>query len=399
MDLFAASGIDLPRSGGRKRGRALAPRSLRTPLFAHKVIEEARGRAAFAPTEEQLKAAADYARRAKKSFGKLKEEAVRPIFCTVVLEKLLGYKTADPDAIYSLAYERPIRHGAVDVALGRFDERSGLNDIIAPFELKGPATVDLDAPMPGRGRSPVQQAWDYAVDSPGARWVLVSNCLEIRLYGFGRGREAYEVFDLASLDHEDEYARLWLMLSADRLIGGALDQLLRDADNAFRDITNELYKQYKELRNRNNSAKFLHSGIGTYLLRSFAAPSRRPRGIRSFRCAKAMKRIRSRIFCAGSIAASRARFGPSAPSCRKPIRRAVDVGNTRLNVWPYNGGLFAEDPAIEGVDLPDKLAEDIAELGRCGRSPLSIPHVDRAPFLWRHSMRLRANIGALTQSA
>ena len=44
MDLFASAGIDLPPSGGRRSGKAVAPRSLRTPLFAHKVIEDAIGR-------------------------------------------------------------------------------------------------------------------------------------------------------------------------------------------------------------------------------------------------------------------------------------------------------------------------------------------------------------------
>ena len=58
--------------------------------------------------------------------------------------------------------------------------------------------------MPGRGKTPVQQAWDYAIDVPGAKWVLVSNCLEIRLYGFGRGRDAYELFDLTRLDDPEE---------------------------------------------------------------------------------------------------------------------------------------------------------------------------------------------------
>jgi hypothetical protein len=364
MDLFAASGIDLPRSGGPKRGRALAPRSLRTPLFAHKVIEEARGKAAFAPTEEQLKAAADYARRAKKSFGKLKEEAVRPIFCTVVLEKLLGYMTVDPEASYSLAYEKPIRRGAVDVALGRFDERAGLNDIIAPFELKGPATIDLDAPMPGRGRSPVQQAWDYAVDAPGAHWVLVSNCLEIRLYGFGRGREAYEVFDLARLDDEDEYARLWLMLSAERLIGGGLDQLLRDSDSAYKDITNELYKQYKELRKR--LIDFLRNASEGQKLTPLPAIEAAQKVLdRILFIAFAQRNdLMPRGLLEGA-AKERSRYVPT-PLWRNfaELFRAVDIGNTQLNVWPYNGGLFAQDPTIDGIDLPDKLAEDIAELGK-----------------------------------
>ncbi|MDP1008152.1 hypothetical protein, partial [Klebsiella pneumoniae] len=75
-------------------------------------------------------------------------------------------------------------------------------------------TIDLDAIMPGRGRSPVQQAWDYAIDAPGSRWVLVSNCLEIRLYAFGRGRDAFEQFDLRRLGEERELERLFLLLSS-----------------------------------------------------------------------------------------------------------------------------------------------------------------------------------------
>jgi hypothetical protein len=46
MDLFRASGIDLPRSGDRPLDGAVAPRSLRVLLFAHKVVQE---RAALMP--------------------------------------------------------------------------------------------------------------------------------------------------------------------------------------------------------------------------------------------------------------------------------------------------------------------------------------------------------------
>jgi N-6 DNA Methylase len=363
MDLFAASGIDLPRSGGPTR-RTAAPRSLRVPLFAHKVVEEARGKAAFAPAEAQRKAAHDYARRAKKSFGRLKEEAVRPIFFSVILEQLLGYKTADPESEYSLAFERPIRRGAVDVALGRFDERAAVNDIVAPFELKGPATVDLDAPMPGRGRSPVQQAWDYAIDAPGARWVLVSNCLEIRLYGFGRGREAYEVFDLGRLDEDSEHERLWLILSANRFLGGATEQLLRDTDGAYKDITNRLYLEYKGLRDR----------LVSFIVDSADGPK-----LSSLRAIEPAQKILDRIlFIAFAqrtdllpdrllerAAQSRNEFVPQPLwSNFAALFHAVDRGDTRLQVWPYNGGLFAADPVVDDIVLPDDLAAEVAELGK-----------------------------------
>lgn len=212
MNLFGASGIDLPHAGVGPR------RPTRLPLFARKAVNAARQRIAFAPSEAQLALASEYARNARARFGKAKETAVRSRLIQDILIGLLGYRPIDAERLYTLSEETQILRGAVDVVLGRFDIAAGLSEIVAPFELKGPTTVDLDAPMPGRGRSPVQQAWDYAADVRGARWVLVSNCLEIRLYGFGRGREAYESFDLAKLDDPQQHERLCLMLNADRLL-------------------------------------------------------------------------------------------------------------------------------------------------------------------------------------
>ena len=41
-----------------------------------------------------------------------------------------------------------------------------------------------------------------------------------------------------------------LLLSADRLLGGATEALLRDTDSAYKDITGELYVEYKALREK-----------------------------------------------------------------------------------------------------------------------------------------------------
>ncbi|MGL5115337.1 MAG: hypothetical protein ACRC7C_08430, partial [Beijerinckiaceae bacterium] len=195
MELFAAAGVDLPATGAAARRVRSVIGPLRVPLLSYKVVERARELVAFAPSDEEVARATDYARKVRNpKFLAQRETAVRSLFISEVLEGLLAYRTYDPEREYSIAYERPIRRGKVDVALGRFDDTSGKSQILAPFEMKGPDTPDLDRIMPGRGRSPVQQAWDYAIDAPGSRWVLVSNCLEIRLYAFGRGRDAYEVF-------------------------------------------------------------------------------------------------------------------------------------------------------------------------------------------------------------
>jgi hypothetical protein len=235
MDLFRAAGIDVGDGGrGGRSGRTAVSRTLRVPLLNHKVVTEALKWFNFHLTPQQKAAAASYAKTASTPrFSKQKETAVRQLFFEKVLGEILGYKQIGPESSYTLAFEYPIRHGSVDVALGKFGQAEIRDEIVAPFEFKGPGTTDLDAIMPGRGRSPVQQAWDYAIDAPGSRWVLVSNCLELRLYAFGRGRDAFELFDLREIDDEGQLERLFLLLSSDQLLGGGTEALLRQTDNAY----------------------------------------------------------------------------------------------------------------------------------------------------------------------
>ena len=365
MELFAAAGIELPPSGGRaRRASGALVRSLRVPLFNYKVVEEALGLAAFAPTADELAAAADYARKVKSpKFLKQKETAVRPVFIEQVLGRVLGYAPIDPDRPYSLVCEYPIRRGEVDVALGRFNLADGTDRLVAPFELKGPETEDLDRIMPGRGRSPVQQAWDYAIDAPGAKWVLVSNCVEVRLYAFGRGRGAYEVFDLRRLDDPAEHARLWLFLSAPRLLGDLTDKLLRDTDHAYADVTEKLYLDFKALRER---------------LRPFLVDSADGPKLALMTAIEAGQKILDRILFIAfaertdllpdrllEIALKAQNEFDPQPVWKnfQGLFRLVDRGDHDMSIPPYDGGLFAADPIVDALVLPDGLAKDIAALG------------------------------------
>ncbi len=366
MELFSSAGIDLPTSGGGggRRQRALV-RSLHVPLFNYKAVSNARNVALFEPSAAQVHAASDYARKIKDpKFLKQKETAVRGLLIQDLLQTVLGYQGFDPGKPFTLAIERPIRSGAVDVALGNFNTVDAVDEIVAPFELKGPGTADLDRVMPGRGRSAVQQAWDYAIDAPGSRWVLVSNCLEIRLYGFGRGREAYERFDLTRLDEPDEHARLWLILSASRFLGGQTDQLLRDSDSAYRDITNDLYTQYKDLRER--LIGFLTSnaeGARLGVLPAIEVAQKLLDRVLFIAFAQRTDLMPDRLLERASKEINT--FDPR-PLWRnfQGLFQFVDVGSDRHGIPAYNGGLFAPDPVADAVILPDPLAEEVAALGQ-----------------------------------
>ena len=365
MDLFQAAGIETEAGGRGKRARVVAaPRSLRVPLINYKVIKEALTKVHLDASKEQLEAAARYAKRARNpKFAKEKETAVRNIFFDEVLGTILGYRKFDPDQSYTLAFERPIRRGAVDVALGRFPNPEGVEEILAPFEMKGPDTNDLDAIMPGRGISPVQQAWNYAIDAPGSRWVLVSNCVEIRLYAFGRGRDAYESFDLTKLDDSYELERLWLVLAADRFIGGETDRLLRETDSAYKTITNDLYKQYSDLRQK--LVQYLTDAKDgpKLILASAIEPAQKILDrILFIAFAQRTALLPDKLLERASKAVNE--FSP-VPVWQNflGLFHGVDKGSDRLNIWPYNGGLFAHDPRVDSIEIPDNLAKDLAALG------------------------------------
>jgi hypothetical protein len=359
MDLFAAAGIDL-----KDGGRAGVGRTLRVPLFNHRVVEEARRRVVVELSEQQLAAARGYAKMARSpKFAGYRETALRNRFVNDVLGTILGYSQVDPDRAYTLAFERPIRRGTVDIALGRFPGSDGKDEIVAPFELKGPDTGDLDAIMLGRGRSPVQQAWEYVIDAPGCRWVLVSNCVEIRLYGFGRGRDAYELFDLTKLDDPDEHERLWLILSADRFLGNATEALLRETDSAYKEITDVLYRDYRGLRDR----------LIQYLTDSAEGP-KLPLAAAIEQAQKVLDRIlfiafaqRTDLLPDRLLERARDARNEFAP---KPmwdnfqvLFRHLDQGRPELAITAYNGGLFAPDPIAESLVLPAELTEDLVKLG------------------------------------
>ena len=364
MDLFLSAGINLGDGGrGGRPGRSTVGRLLRVPLLNFKVVAEELKRHTFDLTPQQIEAAQNYAKTAGSArFAKLKETEVRNLFCQKILGEVLGYTQVDAEPPYTLAFERTIRRGAVDVALGRFGTADSVDEIVAPFELKGPTTSDLDAIMPGRGYSPVQQAWNYAIDVPGCRWVLVSNCVEIRLYGFGRGRDAYEQFYLSEIGDARELERLWLLLSAMQLLGGATEALLRQSDSAYKDITNELYGDYKSLRER----------LLSYLTDAADGPKLAMAAAIEI-AQKLLDRILFVAFAERTdllpdklierAAKARNEWRPE-PYWKnfQALFNEIDVGNEGRGIWAYNGGLFATDPVADAVVVPDPLTEELAKL-------------------------------------
>lgn len=280
-------------------------------------------------------------------------------FIQRILVDMLGYKESHAGSPWTAQKNQPVGKGNVDVALGSFT--ADKIQIIAPFELKGAKTRDLDAIMTGRNKSPVQQAWEYAMDAKGAKWVLVSNYREIRLYAVGYGRKDYEKFDLAQLIKPEHYKRFMLLLSAENLLNERTFNLLKESENKDKEITDSLYKDYKDLRSRmietltkdNPTVPALdiiqhtQTILDRILFVAFAED-------RELLPENTLKRAYE----------TRNDFN-SQPVWNnfKGLFTAIDKGSPPLNITGYNGGLFAENDQLNSLLLSDSLCQGFKTIG------------------------------------
>ncbi len=327
-------------------------------LFNQKTIKRALTRIVFDPTEQQLKAAKDWAAQVRHPKFRAKETSVRGEFIHKVLVTILGYKPYRAGETFTIATEEALGKGAVDTALGTFSDTQSV--VLAPFELKGPGTVDLDAIMPGRNKSSVQQAWEYAIDAPGAKWVLVSNCAEIRLYAFGHGRELYETWGLGRLDDPQVHERLWLLIGAQNLLSGRTAGLLDESANEQKDITNKLYLDYKKTRDT--------------LIQTLQDQPPRLASLAAIEHAQTILDRVLFIAFAESTALLPEKLIQKAWDQKSPFRpngawenfvglfEAVDRGNPALDIPAYNGGLFARNAIIDSLGLSNFVCENFAKI-------------------------------------
>lgn len=331
---------------------------IRLSLFNKKTIAR---QVVLAPAPDPSRVAAFRDWAADIASGKIathSEVSLHGPFVQKILVEALGYRGPIGNDQYNVTQEESIIRGSVDVAIGDFARGDG--QIIAPFELKGADTRNLDAIMPGRAKTPVDQAWEYATNNVGSKWVLVSNYLEIRLYSYGEGRQEYESFDLARLHEAEEFARAQLLLSAESLLGGRTAELLAESKRENRDITDRLYADYKVLR----------ADLISEVRRE--QPDMDPLdAIRTGQ--KILDRVLFIAFAEDTDLLPRRileqAFETTNPFAPAPVWanflglfRAIDEGAPPLKVPRYNGGLFASDPVIEALAMPDHICAGFKRL-------------------------------------
>ena len=144
---------------------------------------------------------------------------------------------------------------------------------------------------------------------------------------------------------------------------GATDALLRHTDSAYRNITDELYKEYKGLRDRLIS--FLTGAADGPKLTLSAAIEIAQKlldRILFIAFAQRTRLLPDRLIERALSARDDFLPQPTVAEFSGPVSR-VDQGNDELYIWAYNGGLFASDPVADRLKLPDQLAEELGSFG------------------------------------
>ncbi|MBI4394029.1 MAG: N-6 DNA methylase [Euryarchaeota archaeon] len=264
-----------------------------------------------------------------------------------------------------------------DFLLGQFQidaDGSVKDDIrLAVGELKGPS-VDLDKVDPGRLKSPVEQAFEYAVrNGLHVKWVLVSNMKEVRVYH----HSAIDHFErwwipdfVANGTLTDHFWQMYYLLHRDHLIGypepSQLENLLQNSLSARLRLTDEFYAYYRQIVRDSYSAlsrakpELAHTEQGRIDLVK-ASQQLIHRGLMTCFFSDHPAELLPHGLLGRVIESAASR--PSVSSDRiyedvKDLFRAIDVGTAATSatrVYGYNGGLFQAHAILDGVRIPDGL--------------------------------------------
>lgn len=287
------------------------------------------------------------------------EQQIRGAFTQKFFVELLGFKAFGSAPEFTLADENYVGKGRADMVLGHF---SPLGDSgLVPVELKGADTPNLDVMMPGRYKSPVQQAWEYAMDLPNCKFLLLSNMLEIRLYAVGHTRRVYERFDLLEVaENPLHYQRLMLLLGADNLLGGRTLELLNESGQIEKQITRELYADYKRWR--------------IQLITALAQANDIEPGALITPAQKLLDRVLFVAFAQqrGLLPADTLKSVNNSSGWAvlpkyehyKTLFKAIDKGLPERGIPPYNGGLFAPDSLLDNLSVPNAACDMFMEFGK-----------------------------------
>ncbi|KPK45371.1 MAG: hypothetical protein AMK72_11145 [Planctomycetes bacterium SM23_25] len=285
------------------------------------------------------------------------ETEIEGEFLTEVFGQVLGYTLFSEDRDYwELRPKFTVPGGTADAAIGRFREQ-GEEQLHALVELKGPmVNVDRDR---FNGRTPVQQCWEYLNARPDCPWGIVCNYVGFRLYHRDKGSRAYEHLTLQELRDIDNFRKFRLLFGRQGLLPltsaqrPLLVRLLQETGEQQREVGETLYRYYHEQR--------------VDLIDHLCKPPHSKALDSAIRIAqKLVDRVIFVAFCedrrllpekslekAYTHTAAFTKVTNPKWQGFLSLFRSIDEGNPRSNIPPFDGGLFAEDPEVDTLQLGD----------------------------------------------
>lgn len=299
---------------------------------------------------------------------RMKETNLEGEFLSDVFARALGYTLFSENLPHWHLWPKYALPGGqqADAAIGFFDKDVKGRPAVL-MELKGPkVNVDRDR---SRGRTAVQQCWDYLNLVPDCPWGIVCNYVSFRLYHRDKTPRTFEHFTLQELRDEDRFREFYYLVSFGGLLPLLEGQrpraavLLQQTDERQREVGRELYRRYHEQR----LALVRH-------LRQ--APHNRPTEAAIRVAQLLLDRVLFIAFCEDrdllpprsidkawrDVGAFSLATNPRWERFRQ-LFRSIDKGNERYGVSRYNGGLFKVDDEADSLDLDDAWTDFFREIG------------------------------------
>ncbi|HUE69567.1 MAG TPA: DNA methyltransferase [Pirellulaceae bacterium] len=303
---------------------------------------------------------------------KLNEKELLPDFLTDFFLTLLGY-TGPAGGLDRYTFRREklveVDGKVADAVLGEFN---GTPRPVIALEGKG-SKDPIDRPYAGRKMSAVDQGYRYAINLP-CDWILVTSMRQSRLYFKGADQHTYERFDTEALAMDETLLRQFVyLLGAERVVPADgnchLYGLYAESARVGRELTKKFYVEYADMRQD-----------------AFSALAREnpevPRPQILYSTQKLLDRV---LFVAFSedrgllpVDTIKKAFDHRDPYHPRPVWdnfralfRSIDRGNAALGIHAYNGGLFAEDPVLDRLQVSDEVCGFFRDLGAYDYRPPS----------------------------
>ncbi len=317
------------------------------------------------------------------------ETADEDQFMNAVFEKILGYNgKALIYNNYNYTSNFTIegsgssgKSGFADRALGYFGQDNLVAQVL--IEFKDQKSNDLDKPSSRKDKlSPVNQCWNYLNYYPEAKWGIVSNFNEIRLYNKASGKNKCEIFyfippDLFHnpLSVDTELMKFITLLSKDHILTNFgksfTEDLLLKQGSAEEMVRKEFYIKYKYLR------KEVFQEI-LYINKQYESEKNRllllvqkflDRIIFCWFCEDSRENLLPTNILSEVISEeSKGKFYKRTEFTTwekvKALFRAIDKGEGFNIKVGYNGGLFKEDKELDNLKIRNHIFDDISAIGK-----------------------------------